>query len=237
MNWRSGLIKTEDQEVPDEYPSELELEAVSLEQCRFRVRPIRPDDNDALVQFHDHLSDRSCYLRYFSPHRHLLPKEVERFTRVDYRDRLALVVELGDRLVAVGRYDRRPGTAEAEVAFVVADDCQHHGIGSLLLDELAGAARDRGITIFVADTLEENRTMLQVFTHSGFPITWHSEYGTVSLRFPISLTPTYVASLAGRRARWRIVPIVVPQPETVPSSSNVATRKGKLVPGVVEVSP
>ncbi len=175
-----------------------------MEQFRFLVRPIRPDDVGALVQFHEHLSDRSCYLRFFSLHRHLSPIEVERFTQVDYRDRLALVAEHDGRLIAVGRYDRRPETTEADVAFVVADECQHHGIGSLLLDELADAARDRGITTFVADTLQENLTMLQVFSHSGFPVSRHYEYGTASLRFPITLTPSYEKCLARRRTGWQI---------------------------------
>ncbi len=210
------------QDAPARYPSELEFDAVSLEQLRFQVRPIRPDDDKALVQFHDHLSDRSCYLRFFTLHRHLLPKEVERFTSVDYRDRIALVVEHDDRIVAVGRYDRRPESTEAEVAFVVADEYQHHGIGSLLLDELAEAARVRGITTFVADTLEENQTMLQVFTHSGFPITSHSEYGTVSLRFPIASTASYKISLARRRAGWLIA-----------SSSSAKTRQWPEKAGVV----
>jgi GNAT superfamily N-acetyltransferase len=211
--------KNEGRDVPAGYPSELEFDAVSIEQLRFRVRPIRPDDASALVQFHEHLSDRSCYLRFFSLHPHLSPKEVERFTRVDYLDRLALVAEHDGRLIAVARYDRRPETAEAEVAFVVADEYQRHGIGSLLLDELAGAARERGVTTFVADTLAENLTMLEVFTHSGFPITRQCEYGTVTSRFPITITPSYEGSLARRRAGWRIGPTsAASRPEATPIS-------------------
>ena len=194
---------------PTGYPSELECDAVTLEQFRIRVRPIRPEDASALVRFHEHLSDRSCYLRFFSLHPHISPKEVERFTQMDYRNRLALVAEHDGQLIAVARYDRRPETAEAEVAFVVADECQHHGIGSLLLDELAAAARERGITAFLADTLEENLTMMGVFTHSGFPVTRHYEYGTVSLHFSIALTPSYEAALARRRCSWQLTPAAV----------------------------
>ena len=192
---------------PAGYPSELESEAISPGQFRIRVRPIRPQDASALVRFHIHLSDRSCYLRFFSFHPHLLPKEIERFTQVDYRDRLALVAEHDGQIVAVARYDRLQEPSEAEVAFVVADECQHHGIGSLLLDELAAAARERGVTTFLADTLEENRTMLGVFNHSGFPITTHDEYGTISLRFSIARTPPYEAALARRRRDWLLTPV------------------------------
>ena len=213
---RPGLpSKNEGPELPARYPSDLEYNAVSLERFHLRVRPIRPEDANALVTFHDHLSERSCYLRFFSVHPHLSPKEVERFTLVDYKDRLALVAEHDSQIIAVARYDRRPETTEAEVAFVVADECQHHGIGSLLLDELAAAARERGITTFLADTLEENHAMLDVFIHSGFPITRHCEYDTVSLRFPIALTPSYEAALARRRCGWQLAPAGdAPPPES-----------------------
>lgn len=207
--------KSEDAVYTAGYQSDLERDAVSLEQFHIRVRPIRPEDANALVRFHDHLSERSCYLRFFSVNPHLSPKEVERFTRVDYRDRLALVAEHDGQIIAVARYDRHPETAEAEVAFVVADECQHHGIGSLLLDELAAAARERGITTFLADTLEENYAMLDVFTHSGFPITRHCEYDTVSLRFPVALTPCYEAALARRRCGWQLTPAgAAPSPQS-----------------------
>ena len=98
---------------------------------RYHVRPIRPDDGPRLVAFHHHLLPRSVFLRFFTFHPELSPKEVEHFTCVDYVNRLALVAETEDRLIAVGRYDSAPGETEAEVAFVVSDEFQHHGIGAL----------------------------------------------------------------------------------------------------------
>ena len=116
-------------------------------------------------------------LLHLSPHP-VRQRRVERFTCVDYLDRLALVAEVDGTLIAVARFDRHEGTTEAEVAFVVADEYQHHGIGSLLLDELVLAASERGITTFLADTLSENHTMLDVFLHAGFEVQTHTEYGT-----------------------------------------------------------
>jgi GNAT superfamily N-acetyltransferase len=168
------------------------------------MRPIRPDDADLLVEFHSHLSQRSTYLRFFTVHPTLSQAEVERFTNLDYVDRLALVVETEEGLVAVGRFDRQRGMPEAEVAFVVADDYQHHGIASLLLDELAQAAWARGITSFVAQTLCENKAMLNVFHHSGFEITTRVEYGTVWLRFGIEMSEKYRAALAARDQTRRV---------------------------------
>ena len=97
------------------------------------VRPIRPDDAPALVDFHEHLSAETIYLRFFSSHTHLRPAEVERFIHVDGHDRFAVVAEHGGAMVAVARYDRLKDPRTAEVAFVVADAWQHHGIGSFLL--------------------------------------------------------------------------------------------------------
>jgi GNAT superfamily N-acetyltransferase len=149
------------------------------------LRAIRPDDAPRLVDFHEHLSPRSIYRRFFFVHPKLSAAEVERFTRVDYLDRFALVAEDGGELRAVGRYERIAGTTEAEIAFVVTDEYQHQGIGTVLLERLAEAAWGSGITTFVAYTLSDNREMIDVFMNSGFKVSTSSEDGTTTVRFPI----------------------------------------------------
>ena len=187
---------------PSGYPRGLERDVHDGAGLHFRVRPIRPDDAAGLVDFHRRLSPHSVYLRFFSFHPTLSAGEVARFTTVDYVDRLALVATSDDRLIAVGRFDRFPGTTEAEVAFIVADEYQHHGIGALLLDELVKAARERGIETFAAQTLAENQSMLDVFRHAGFPVTSSIEFGTVTLRFPIAPSEAYEAATEARETRW-----------------------------------
>lgn len=149
------------------------------------LRPIRSDDAEKLVDFHTHLSFDSIYRRYFSLHPALSSTEVKHFTQVDYVNRLALVVVDDDQIVAVGRYDRYPESSNAEVAFVVRDDYQHLGLGRRLLDALAAAAWDRGITDFSAETMSSNHDMMSVFRHSGFPLTTSSEFNEISVRFSI----------------------------------------------------
>ena len=167
------------------YPTELESEIRMGDGKAFRVRPIQPDDGKLLADFHSHLSDQTVFRRYFYLHPRLSPGEIEHLTQVDYVNRLALVIEDAAGLVAIGRYDRLPGTNEAEVAFVVTDRYQRHGLGSLLLQRLADAARDRGIDVFTAETMAENRDMIDVFMASGFPVSSTCEWGTVTVRFPI----------------------------------------------------
>jgi RimJ/RimL family protein N-acetyltransferase len=169
---------------PAAYPVNLECEVTTLLGTTVRVRPIRPEDAHRLAEFHRGLSPEAVYFRFFSPHPRLSAAEIERFTHVDYADRLALIVEVAGTLVAVGRYDRISGT-EAEVAFVVADAWHHNGIATLLLELLAQAAWVCGIDTFVASTLPENREMLGVFTHSRFDVSTRFDDGVVSVRFGI----------------------------------------------------
>jgi len=183
------------------YPSELSRVVMTKTGGAVHVRPIRPGDGPQLAEFHRHLSPRSAYRRFFFVHPVLSAPEIERFTTVDYVDRLALVVDEGQQLMAVGRYDRSPGTGEAEVAFVVADLYQNQGIGTLLLEELAAAGWRNGITTFTASVLPENREMLGVFTDSGFPVTTHAEDGVIAVRFPIQPDDAYRTACAARHAK------------------------------------
>ena len=184
-----------------EYPAGLESDERLADGTHLQFRPIRATDGDGMTVFHESLSPRSVYRRFFFAHPRLSPGEVERFTHVDYVDRMAYVVIDADRIVGVGRYERLEGTDEAEVAFVVTDRYQRRGIGALLLDHLAEVARGHGIGRFMAQTLSENRDMLGVFLSSGFPVATSSEGGTVTVRFPIAPCDGQVLARAARVAR------------------------------------
>lgn len=172
--------------LPENYPRALDRTVILADGQVVHLRPIHPGDAGALVAFHARLSSDAVYRRYFSFHPELSETEVTWLTTVDYADRLALVVEIGDDLVAVGRYDRLPGTATAEVAFLVADDFQHRGLGMLLLQNLATAARRQGITTFVAETQASNRDMMGVFEGSGFDVTSSLDAEIISVKFRIA---------------------------------------------------
>jgi GNAT superfamily N-acetyltransferase len=183
----------------DHYPAELERDVETIGGGLVHLRPIRPTDSGHLTEFHERLSPQSVYRRFFFVHPRLTSAEIDRFTHVDYQDRLALIVEHGGQLIAVGRYERMAGTTEAEVAFVVDDRYHHQGIATILLEELADSAWKHGVETFVAETLAENRAMLDVFAGSGFPVSSTTEYGTVSVRFSIRSDTAYRAARASRR--------------------------------------
>jgi GNAT superfamily N-acetyltransferase len=141
---------------------------------RLVIRPIRASDSAALRVMHHGLSERTVYQRFFGVVPELSPIQADYFTHLDGVHRFALVVEDSERsLVAVGRYDRlRPDWQTAEVAFVVADAYQHHGLGTALVTMLREHARAAGVQKFVADVLMTNVAMHHTFTDAG--LTAHS---------------------------------------------------------------
>jgi succinyl-CoA synthetase alpha subunit/GNAT superfamily N-acetyltransferase len=174
------------------------------------IRPIRPDDAPLLVDFYGRVSDRSKYYRFFSPMPELSERDVARFTQVDHVHRVAFVMLLSDRMIALGSYEGVPAdkndpdsapAESAEVAFLVEDAQQGRGIGQLLLEHLAQAGRERGIERFVADVLPDNHRMIQTFRDAGYRLVSGYEDGVVSLEFPIASTETAIGVMAGREHR------------------------------------
>lgn len=145
----------------------------ALHRARLRVVTMTPDLAGALVRFHDALSASTTRNRFFAVHPHLSAAEVRRFTCVDHVDREAVVALDGDdEIVAVARFDRLgTGATVAEVAFVVADRWQHHGVGAALFARIAALAAEQGVERLVADTLAGNRAMRAVFRHGVHPVT------------------------------------------------------------------
>jgi succinyl-CoA synthetase alpha subunit/RimJ/RimL family protein N-acetyltransferase len=181
------------------------------------LRPIEPSDADALVRFHEGLSERSVYLRFFNLHRHLSESEVRRFTCVDGSDRAALIATHRDEMVAVARYDRdKENPEQAEAAFVVGDEYQGRGLGTLLLEHLAAYARRQGIRRFLADTLPENLAMQRLFRDAGFDEVATFGDGVVKVRLELEPSEFAIGAIDDRwsRAAARSVARVL-EPESV----------------------
>ncbi|MGZ4613650.1 MAG: bifunctional acetate--CoA ligase family protein/GNAT family N-acetyltransferase, partial [Kineosporiaceae bacterium] len=182
------------------YPAHWEADIVLADGSTAHLRPITPDDGEALQAFHRRQSPESTYLRFFAAMPRLSDADARHFTHVDHVDRVALVATVGDDLIGVGRYDRTdPRTAE--VAFNVADAHQGRGLGSALLEHLAAAARENGVHRFVAEVLPQNRRMLGVFRDAGYEVEHAFEDGVVSLSFDIDPTERSLAVMESREHR------------------------------------
>lgn len=153
-----------------------------------RLRPIRPEDEPMMVRFHGTLSDQTVYLRYF--HMEKLSTRVahERLIQkcfIDYDREIALVAEhiapeTGEpEIVAVGRLSKSRTAKEAEVAVLVSDRYQGHGLGTELLRRLIQVARDENLQQIVANILPENLAMRALAKHFGFKIRESDDLGMV----------------------------------------------------------
>jgi RimJ/RimL family protein N-acetyltransferase len=125
------------------------------------IRPIRADDKRMLTDGLRRLSDESVHRRFLTPKRSFSRTELRYLTEVDGRDHVALVAEHPSgparRLIAVARFVRLAEDPDAaEVAITVADDWQGRGLGSLLSEQLAHSARNRGIRRFTATMAADN---------------------------------------------------------------------------------
>jgi acetyl coenzyme A synthetase (ADP forming)-like protein len=181
------------------YPARYESDILLRDGSSLHLRPIKPDDVNALLEFHKRLSPRSVYFRYFSPLPELGEDRARVLANVDYNDTFALVGELGGRLVGVARYYRDQKTHDrAEVAFLIEDALQGRGIATRMLERLAEIAREKAITTFDAYVLGDNRKMMDVFMHTGFAVERRLDGGVFQVTFSITPTPEYEEKAALR---------------------------------------
>ena len=108
----------------------------------------------------DRLSPESIYHRFFSPMPRPRRAALLHLAGLDHELHEALVAQVGQEIVAVARYDGRPGEDDAEVAVIVDDEWQDRGLGTRLLHHLARVGHRRGLVAFRATVLGENRRAL-----------------------------------------------------------------------------
>jgi acetyltransferase len=158
------------------------------------IRPIRPEDEPAMVHFHETLSERTVYLRYF----HLMNLEQrtqhERLTRIcfnDYDREMGLVAERRNpetgesEILGVGRMMKVHGTTEAEVAVVISDKWQGCGLGKELLARLLIVGADEKLTKLTADILPDNREVMRICEKLGFTLKHSLDDEVVRAEFKI----------------------------------------------------
>jgi GNAT superfamily N-acetyltransferase len=118
-------------------------------------------DEVAVGGFYHRLSAQSLYRRFFSP----ISREdhfVASVLRADQLERDALAAVQGGEIVGIAQYSRRPGSPEAELAIVVADDWQRQGIATRMIAALADRAVHRGINTFAVDVQGDNYGALKL---------------------------------------------------------------------------
>jgi acyl-CoA hydrolase/GNAT superfamily N-acetyltransferase len=183
----------QDQQLPPTgaaiYPRDLETTCALSSGETVQVRPIKPNDDDLWLEFFYSLSEDAIYHRFFQPLRRMPRKEVQHFTVIDYRDRMALVAVLRteerEQIIAVARYERDPAANMAECAFAVQDEWQGRGLGTFLLEYLIRVAMMNDIEGFTALVMGDNYHMLHLFHRTGYLVhsTFEANAYSITFRF------------------------------------------------------
>ena len=135
------------------------------------VRPARMSDAEALQDLLYGLSDESTYRRFMCFKKDHPNEEMQELVNLDYEHSVGFVACAGDdQIVGMARYDVDPKHQLGDIAFVVRDDWQHKGVGSVLMRRMVEIARARGLAGLVADVLVENKAMMSLLQHSGLKL-------------------------------------------------------------------
>jgi acetyltransferase len=145
--------------------------------AQIEIRPIRPEDEQRMIEFHKGLSERSVYMRYFESLSLAARTAHSRLARICFADpkRETVLAALwtnpqsGEQnIVAIGRLSKLFDPSKAEVALLVLDDFQGFGLGSELLRQLIQAARDQNINQIKGEMLRDNTAIQRVLKKFGF---------------------------------------------------------------------
>lgn len=160
---------------------------------RITVRPVRLTDEQTLQNLFYSLSDESTYRRFMAYKRSHPHEEMQRLVHLDYDQNMALVAIVSDgdhdEIIAMSRYDTNPATRLADIAFVVRDEWQGRGVGTLLMQRMSEIAKSNGLIGFTADVLANNRPMLSVFQKSGLNLNLKLADGAYHLTGYFDKTP------------------------------------------------
>jgi acetyltransferase len=171
------------------YPSQYASQFTMKDGTEVTVRPIRPEDEPLMGKFHETLSERSVYMRYFSSlslSSRVAHDRLVRICFVDYDRVMALVVDHKDtatgqhRILGVGRLIKLHAKNEAEVAILVSDQCQKQGLGIELLRRVVQIARDEKLSSVSAEMLRDNLTVQSIFKKVGFRLRLLADSSSIS---------------------------------------------------------
>lgn len=157
------------------YPHKIQTTQTFKNGLIVHFRAIKPSDEEAMRALFYRFSDQSVYYRYFSPIKTMPHKKMQEYVNVDFSKDMSIIGYCTSptgkhRLVCEGRYVHSPHRPEADIAFVVDEAYQNHGIATFLLDFLIQIARQRGFKALTADVLATNKSMMKVLEKSRYSI-------------------------------------------------------------------
>lgn len=136
-----------------------------------QLRPIRPEDEPLLVQFHKDLSSETVRQRYLKAVHYDERVAHERLQRIcfnDYDREIAIVAELKHEILGIIRLSKIPGTSDVIFSMTIKDAWQNKGLGSKLLEKILQIAKLEKVEHITARMLQENLQMQKMVKKNGF---------------------------------------------------------------------
>jgi len=150
------------------YPARLARVITTKSGAHYDLRPIRPEDEPALIAMVDALDPEDARLRFLSHMRHMSHQLAARLTQIDYDREMAFVALDENGISGVVRLAAGPDGEKAEFAVLVRSALKGTGLGLALMQEIIGYAKMRGIGELTGDILSENRAMRAMAHEFGF---------------------------------------------------------------------
>lgn len=153
-----------------------------------RIRPYGVTDDQRLRRMSERVTPTSLYRRFFTGTPKIPETYVRALHRLDHWDHEAMVALADDEMVGIAEYVRnRQVPCRAELAVLVADPWQRHGLARLLVTFLAQTAGLRGITEFDADVIPGNTGAMSA-VRVGWPAVRPRHVdGSARFRLPLPL--------------------------------------------------
>lgn len=156
------------------YMEEYEAHRTTKTGLELLLRPIRISDETRVREFFNSLSDKSLYLRFFTPRAYVPHESLQDIITVDNAKGVSILAIIQgeeddyEQVVGLGQYFINDSDYSAEVSFATSDNYQNNGIASALLTHLSYLAQKNGLLSFTASVLAENRSMVRVLKNIGF---------------------------------------------------------------------
>ncbi|MFP5306516.1 MAG: GNAT family N-acetyltransferase, partial [Gammaproteobacteria bacterium] len=152
------------------YPAALEHRARLRDGREYRIRPILPTDEPALIRMLSHARPEDIRLRFFRYIREFTHAMAARMTQVDYDREMSFVaVPLdGDEVMGLSTVVFDPDGHEAEFAVLIRREHAGQKLGLQLMQDILSYAAARGARSVYGDVLMENAGMLGLAQRLGF---------------------------------------------------------------------
>ncbi|MGQ5637838.1 MULTISPECIES: bifunctional acetate--CoA ligase family protein/GNAT family N-acetyltransferase [unclassified Streptomyces] len=162
------------------------------------IRPVTPADHDQVQGLYEEMSPENLRLRFFSLSPRSAALAADRACAPAHPGYRALLAETHGQVIGLAEYDTAGQRDKAEISIAVCDGLHHRGVGTLLVEHLASAARADGITAFTADALSENREILRLFADLGLRTERRFEGPEMRCTIRLDADDTYLSAVEAR---------------------------------------